>query len=69
MILALVNHTYMIRWLDLTLISANSAVNIVATIILSTNILGEKFIWQYDLLALLLISLGCALIVLNANTT
>ena len=68
MVVALINHIYMVRFLDLTLISANTAVNIVAAIVLSTNILGERFIWQYDLVALFLISLGCALIVINANT-
>lgn len=55
--------------MDLTLVAANSANCIVAAIIFSTAILGEKFIWKYDLTALLLISLGCATIVMNANTT
>ena len=40
-----VSHIYLLQFLDLTLLAANSANSIVAAIILSTNILGEKFIW------------------------
>ena len=69
MVSCLVLHVYLLKYLDLTLLAANSANSIVAAIILSTNILGEKFIWKYDFTALFLISVGCATIVLNANTT
>ena len=49
--------------------AANSANSIVATLILSTAILGEKFIWKYDGTALVFISAGCVTLVLNANTS
>ena len=69
MITCLTAHVYLIKYLDLTLIAANSANSIVAAIIFSTWILGEKFIWKYDFTALVCISVGCATIVVNANTT
>ena len=69
MITCLSAHVYLIKYLDLTLIAANSANSIVAAIIFSTWILGEKFIWKYDFTALVCISVGCATIVVNANTT
>ena len=62
-------HIYFIQFLDLTLMAANSANSIVATLILSTAILGEKFIWKYDGTALVFISAGCVTLVLNANTS
>lgn len=61
-------HIYCLKYLDLTLISANAANSIVAAQILSTRILGEVFILKYDLPALIFICLGCVLLVLNANT-
>ena len=64
----MVLHIYLIQFLDLTLLAANSANSIVAVIILSTTILDEKFIWQYDLTALCFILIGCITIVMNANT-
>lgn len=36
--------------------------------ILSTRILGETFIWQYDLIAMLLIATGSVTIVIHAHT-
>ena len=42
MITCLTAHVYLIKYLDLTLIAANSANSIVAAIIFSTWILGEK---------------------------
>ena len=38
-------------------------------LILSKKFLGEKFVCKYDCTALILISAGCATIVLNANTS
>ena len=55
-------------FLDLTLIACNSATAIIANVILSTKILGEQFIWKYDLTAMLLIATGVVLIVLKAHT-
>ena len=68
MVLSVVMHIYLLKYLDLTLLSANSAVSVAFAIILSTKILGEVFIWQYDLVALIFIVAGCTTIVLNANT-
>ena len=69
MVCCLCFHVYLIQYLDLTLISANSANSIVAVLVLSTAILGEQFIWRYDFTALFFISAGCASLVLNANTS
>ena len=68
MVCCLCFHVYLIQFLDLTLISANSANSVVATLILSTAILGETFIWKYDFTALFFISAGCVVLVFNANT-
>ena len=67
MICSLCLHIYLIQFLHLTLIAANSANAIIASIVWSVTILGEKFIWQYDLTALVFISISCITIVLNAN--
>ena len=48
--------------------AASSANGIIATILWSTLILGEKFILRYDLPALILIQIGCLTICLIANT-
>ena len=40
-----------------------------AAIVLSTQILGEKFVCRYDLPALIFIAAGCSTIVLSANKT
>ena len=69
MILGVVIHICMLKYLDLTLIAANSVTAIVSATVFSTQILGEVFICRYDLPALLLISAGCITIVLNANTS
>ena len=64
---AMIIHTQCLKYLDLTLVAANSASCIIAAIVLSTQVLGEKFILRYDLPALIFISAGCAVLVLNAN--
>ena len=48
--------------------ACNASVAIIVNLILSTKCLGEQFVWRYDLPAILLISSGCATIVLNANS-
>ncbi len=67
--ISLVVHIFMLQYLDLTLIGANSVTAIVAAAVLSTQVLGEVFIPRYDLTALFCISFGCATIVFQANTT
>lgn len=62
-------HIYCLQYLDLTLLAANSVTAVVAAIVLSTQILGEKFVCRYDLPALIFIAIGCSTIVLNANKT
>lgn len=54
--------------LDLTLLSCNAATAIITNMILSTKVLGEQFIWQYDLTAMFFIALGTVTIVVQANT-
>lgn len=55
-------------FLDMTLIACNCATATIVNMILSTQILKEKFIWKYDLTAMSLIALGCLMIALTANT-
>ena len=54
-------------FVDLTLISCNCAVAIVANMIFAVKILDEKFVWQYDLTAMVLIIAGTLSILLLAN--
>lgn len=60
---------FCLQYIDLTLISANAATDILATIVLSVWLLKEKFIWRYDLPALFFFVVGGVLIVISANTT
>ena len=59
----------MLPYLDLTLLAAKQVIAIMVAVILSTQMLDEKFIWNYDVPALLLISFGCAAMVFCANKT
>ena len=52
---------------DITLLTANTATAIISASILAIFILGEKFVWQYDLTALLLMISGGALTVIQSN--
>ena len=54
-------------FIDLTLISCNSATAIIANIVLSVKILDEKFVWQYDLTAMFFIIAGTMSIIFQAN--
>lgn len=66
---AMVIHTQVLMYIDLTLLAANSATSIVAAIVLSTKILGEVFILRYDGPALFFICLSSALLISCANKT
>ena len=68
MLAGLTIHIFMLQFLDLTLLAANAVTSIVAIVLFSTTILGEVFMWRYDLPGLLLIATGCTT-VLNANKT
>ena len=52
----------------MTLISCNAATAIIVNMILSTKVLGEQFVWKYDLTAMFFIAIGTITIVLQANT-
>ena len=67
MVLGSVIHVGVLPFIDLTLIACNSCVGIIASVILSTAVLGERFIPQYDLVAMVFIAMGCTTLVLNAN--
>mmetsp|Transcript_26213 Transcript_26213/g.30631 ORF Transcript_26213/g.30631 Transcript_26213/m.30631 type:complete len:164 (-) Transcript_26213:720-1211(-) len=69
LIISVVIHSFMLPLLNLTLLAAKNVAAIVAATLFSTQILEEQFICRYDLPALLLISAGCVMIVLSANTT
>ena len=52
---------------DLTLLASNATTAIIMTQIISMFFLKEEFMCFYDFPALLLMSIGCFMIVLNAN--
>ena len=59
----------MLPRLNLTLLAAKNVCAILASTVLSIQILGEVFICKYDLPALILISAGCVTVVLFSSTT
>ena len=61
-------HSLIVPFCDLTLLSCNAATAIIVNMLLSCHVLGEKFIWQYDLTAMTLIAFGSVTIVINAHT-
>jgi hypothetical protein len=60
-------HLAAIPYADLTLLSANSSMAIVLNIFLSISLFDEKFLWRYDLPAILFIISGSTIIVLISN--
>ena len=52
---------------DLVLLASNSATAIVTSACFSICLLGEKFMWKYDLTALFLIILGNTLTIIQSN--
>ena len=63
-----ITQAVVLPFVDLTLISCNCATAIIANIILSTKVLGENFIWQYDLTAMMFIVAGTLAIIFQCNT-
>jgi len=61
-------HSLIVPFCDLTLLSCNAATAIIVNMLLSINVLGERFVWQYDLTAMILIATGSVTIVMNAHT-
>ena len=57
----------MLPFADLVLLASNSATAIVTSAIFSICLLGEKFMWKYDLTALFLIILGNTLTIIQSN--
>ena len=55
-------HSLVLPFVDLTLLACNAATAIIVNMLLATCILKEKFIWQYDLTALVLIATGSIII-------
>ena len=60
-------HIFAVANADLTLLSCNSAVGIIANGIISTRYLGERFDPFYDSVGLSLIAFGSTVIVLFSN--
>ena len=52
---------------DLVLLASNSATAIIASSLLAICILGEKFVWKYDLTAIFLIIIGNTLTIVLSN--
>lgn len=60
-------HLVVLPYADLTLLAANGAVAILANLLLSIWLFNERFIWKYDLTAMLLLIGGTLAIVFVAN--
>ena len=60
-------HIYLIQFLDLVLISANTQTGTVAAMLLSVKVLDEEFIAKYDIPGLVLIAGGSLFVLLFAN--
>lgn len=61
-------HSLVLPFIDLTLLACNAATAIIVNMLLATFILGEKFVWQYDLTAMVLIASGSIIIATQAHT-
>ena len=61
-------HIALMPFLDLTMMGCNAAFAIVTAMFMSIKCLGEKFVWKNDIIALICISAGCAVIVMNIDT-
>ena len=61
-------HSLIVPFCDLTLLACNAATAIIMNMLLSINVLGEKFVCRYDLTAMILIATGSVTIVMNAHT-
>ena len=64
LIISGVIHIVMMPFCPLILLAMNSATAILMSATLSILILGERLVWQYDLVAFILISSGCTAIFL-----
>ena len=62
-------HAMALSIADMTLLAGNATTAIIMTQILSMCILGEKFFCIYDFPALLFMSIGCIMIVVNGNVS
>ena len=61
-------HSLVLPFCDLTLLACNAATAIIVNMLLSVHILGEKFIWKYDLTAMIFIASGSIIIATQAHT-
>ena len=57
----------MLPFADLVLLAANSASAILTSSLLAVCLLGEKFLWKYDLIALFLIITGNTLNIIQSH--
>ena len=67
LIVAAVMHGWAVNHADLTLLSVNAAISIIANAVISSKYLGEKFDWKYDFQGLFLIAVGSTMIVMLSS--
>ena len=67
-VLNVICHSLVLPFVDLTLLACNAATAIIVNMLLATFILREKFIWQYDLTAMVLIATGSIVIATQVHT-
>ena len=67
LITAALIHGWAVNFADLTLLSVNASIGIIANAFIASRFLGERFDWWYDLQGLTLIAIGCTWIVTLSN--
>ena len=63
-----IGHITLMPFLDLTMMGCNASFAIVTAMFMSIRCLGERFVWKNDIIALVCISGGCGVIVVNIDT-
>ena len=67
MITGIIGHSIAVQFIDLSLFACNSSYSIVIGLYLAYKYLGERFVPQYDITALILVLLGTFVIIFLSN--
>ena len=67
LILAAIMHGWAVNNADLTILSVNASIGVIANAVIASKYLNEKFDWKYDLQGLCLIAIGSTMIILLSS--
>ena len=62
-------HVLVLPFADMSLLTTTCSISILSSCFLSIKLLGETFVWKYDLTASLLICAGSVLTIIQMNTS